>query len=141
MCKPRTPAWWADAEEEAKVQEECEKLQKLHDVYLRQGSRQEGGMDNPKDYEKPYQTKGRAERDAIKARAQEWIDSGGFTAEDEEDEESTLPGGRMAAGEGASQPKDWSVPKFGEDDPALPDIPSTRNEKGVRIIIPATISC
>ncbi len=47
----------------------------------------------------------------------------------------------MAAGEGASQPKDWSVPKFGEDDPTLPTVPSTRIEKGVRIITPATISC
>ncbi len=78
----------------------------------------------------------------MKARAQAWINSGGRTAaDDEEDEESALPGGRMAAGEGASQPKDWSVPKSGEAAPPSPTIPSTRNAAGVRIIIPATISC
>ncbi len=63
-----------------------------------------------------------------------------MTIEEEDEDELNHPSGRMATGVEESS-KEWSVPKFGEDDPTLPDIPSTRNSMGARVITPATISC
>ncbi len=65
-----------------------------------------------------------------------------MAADDEdEDDDMVFGSGRVAAGVGSEAPSDWSVPKFGEGNPLLPPTPSTVNEKGVKIITPATISC